>query len=57
MSQLESIAQKVDEYSTIALELATLLKSWDPDHAQLVTGVLGIVQKIAKSYEAKHLGN
>ena len=51
MPQLEAIAAKVDEFSTVGLELATLLQSWDPAHAQLISGVLGIVQKLAKSYE------
>jgi hypothetical protein len=51
MSRLQSIATKVDEFSTVALELSTLLKGWDPAHAQLITGVLGAVQKIAKTYE------
>ena len=52
MSRLQNIANKVDEFSTVALELSVLLKTWDPVHAELITGVLGAVQKIAKTYQA-----
>jgi hypothetical protein len=50
-TRLEDIAKAVDEFSTAALTLSTLLQSWDPAHAKLIEGVLGIVQKTAKSYE------
>lgn len=53
MTQLSAIANKVDEFSTVALELSSLLQSWDPVHANLILGVLGIVQKVAKSYETQ----
>ena len=51
MSRLEDIAKAVDEFSTAALTLSTLLETYDPTHAKLIVGVLGIVQKVAKTYE------
>ena len=50
-TRLEDIAKAVDEFSTAALTLSTLLESWDPAHGAMIAGVLGVVQKLAKSYE------
>ena len=52
MAKLDDIATKVDQFSTVGLELATLLQNWDPVHADLIIGVLGIVKKVAKTYES-----
>ena len=56
MSRLEDIALAVDKFSTAALELGVLLETWDPAHAKLIEGVLGIVQKVAKGYENTQRG-
>ena len=50
-SKLEDIAEAVDDLVQAGQVLNQLLLGFDPTHAALISGVLGVVQKIAKSYE------